>query len=322
MKILFLALISLSLFASDVLTNYRLNGIESIEKHMDLELTSKVYWNDHLSKSDNTFGYIESYKNILTCNKDLSTLALYTKDTNNTYALKKKYNAFTGKEKGDKIKEGDLKTPIGVYNITKKLTKENKLNSFYGPLAFVTSYPNEYDKYRGKNGHGIWIHGLPTEQERDEFTQGCIAIDNPSIETLSENIDVHNTLLIINSDEVKQDVSREVLTSVLSELYSWRYSWLYDDIDAYLNFYSKDFIRFDGMDFDKFKTYKTRVFKKIEKKTIIFKDINVVPYPDTNNIYQITFYEYYKSDTFEFSGEKTLIVRLDKSNKMKILTEK
>lgn len=322
MKIVFLVLISISVFASDLLTNYRINGIDNIEKHMDLELTSKVYWNGLLKRSDNTFGYIESYKNILTCNKDLSNLALYSKDDNNTYRLKKEYSAFTGKEKGDKVKEGDLKTPVGVYKITKKLTKENKLNSFYGPLAFVTSYPNEYDKYRGKNGHGIWIHGLPTEQERDEFTQGCIAIDNPSIEVLDKHIDVENTLLIINSDEVKQNISREILTSILSELYSWRYSWLYDDIDAYLNFYAKEFVRFDGMNLERFKKYKTRVFKKIEKKTIIFRDINIVPYPDTKDIYQITFYEHYKSDTFEFNGDKTLIVRLDESNKMKILTEK
>jgi len=322
MKIILLALISISIFASDLLTNYRLNGINNIEKHMDLELTSKVYWSQYLKDIDNTFGYIESYKNILTCNKDLSNLALYTKDDNNTYKLRKTYSAFTGKTKGDKVKEGDLKTPIGVYKITKKLTKENKLNPFYGPLAFVTSYPNEYDRYRGKNGYGIWIHGVPTEQTRDKFTQGCIAIDNSSMEVLDKNMNIQDTLLIIDNDEVKQNISKEILTAVLSELYSWRYSWLYNDIDAYINFYADEFVRFDGMNFDRFKKYKTRVFKKIEKKTIIFKDINVVPYPDTKDIYQITFYEYYKSDTFEFSGDKTLIIRLDESNKIKILTEK
>ncbi|CAI6147276.1 MAG: hypothetical protein SPLUMA1_SPLUMAMAG1_01934 [uncultured Sulfurimonas sp.] len=58
----------------------------------------------------------------------------------------------------DKIREGDLRTPIGVYKLVKKLSK---VDSFYGPLAFATSYPNSYDKYLGKNGSGIWIHGLP-----------------------------------------------------------------------------------------------------------------------------------------------------------------
>jgi murein L,D-transpeptidase YafK len=323
MKLLFLILISLSLYASsDTLTNYRINGIQEIEKQMDLELTKKEYWDAYIKDVDTTFGYIESYQNILTCNKEKSTLNLYIKDTNSSYNFEKEYGAFTGKVKGDKIKEGDLKTPIGIYKITKKLSRENKLDSFYGPIAFVTSYPNTYDKYRGKNGHGIWIHGLPTEQERDEFTKGCIAIDNSNIECLDKRIDVDGTLIIINSNEVKKDISKETLASILSQLYSWRYSWLYDDINGYLNFYANDFIRFDGMNFERFKKYKTRVFKKIEKKTIIFNNISVIPYPNSDQIYQITFKEFYKSDTFKFTGDKTLIVKIDNDNNMKILTEK
>jgi len=323
MKLLFLILISLSLYSSsDTLTNYRMNGIEDIQKQMDLELTKKEYWDAYIEDVDTTFGYIESYQNILTCNKEKSTLNLYIKDTNSSYNFEKEYAAFTGKVKGDKIKEGDLKTPIGIYKITKKLSRENKLDSFYGPIAFVTSYPNTYDKYRGKNGHGIWIHGLPTEQERDEFTKGCIAIDNSNIECLDKRIDVDGTLIIINSNEVKKDISKETLASILSQLYSWRYSWLYDDIDGYLNFYANNFIRFDGMNFERFKKYKTRVFKKIEKKTIIFNNISVIPYPNSEDIYQITFKEFYKSDTFKFTGDKTLIVKIDNDNNMKILTEK
>lgn len=322
MKIVFLLLVTLSLYSNDVLTDYRMNGINSIEKQMDFDLTKAQYWSEHIKDIDTTFGYLESNPNILTCNKENSTLNLYVKDTNNTYGFQNEYSAFTGKIKGDKVKEGDLKTPVGIYQITKKLTKENKLDSFYGPLAFVTSYPNTYDKYRGKNGHGIWIHGLPTEQKRDEFTKGCIAINNSNIEGLNEIIDIDNTLLIINTDEVKKGISKETLATLLSQLYSWRYSWLFDDIDGYLTFYSSDFVRSDGMKFDRFKKYKTRVFKKIEKKTIIFNSINVIPYPNTDNIYQITFKELYKSDTFKFSGDKTLVVKLDETNSMKILTEK
>ena len=76
------------------------------------------------------------------------------------------------------------------------------------------------------------------------------------------------------------------------------------------------------MDIKAFKNYKTRVFKKIERKSIIFNDINILPYPNGDNIFQITFKEFYKSDTFEFIGNKTLIVTVDKNNKIKILTEK
>ena len=104
-------------------------------------------------------------------------------------------------------------------------------------------------------------------------------------------------------------------------MYSWRYSWLVDDINAYLNFYSDEFVRFDGMSFDRFKKYKTRIFKKIEKKTIVFNNINVVPYPNAKDIYQITFKELYKSDTYRFTGDKTLVVQISDNNQMKIITE-
>ncbi len=314
--LLFILLSSLN--ANNILTDYRINGIYNIQKHMDNELTKVEYWNLQLKDLDTRFGYIESYSNILTCDKSTSTLTLYIKDNNESYRLQKQYNAYTGKVEGDKIKEGDLKTPVGIYDITKKISK---LDSFYGPLAFVTSYPNAYDKYRGKNGSGIWIHGLPTEQERDEYTKGCIAIDNTSIECLDRNIEIDKTLLIIKKEETKEEIKKEVLSSILSELYSWRYSWIYNDIESYLNYYSPEFIRYDGMSYERFLKYKERIFKKQERKEIIFNNVNVLPYPDSSNIYKISFKEQYKSKSFEFIGDKVLVVKYENS-KIKIITER
>ena len=307
-----------SLSANNILTDYRMNGIYNVQKYMDNELTKVEYWNSQLKDLDTRFGYIESYSNILTCDKSNSTLTLYIKDNNESYRLQKQYNAYTGKVDGDKVKEGDFKTPVGIYNITKKISK---LDSFYGPLAFVTSYPNAYDKYRGKDGSGIWIHGLPTEQERDEYTKGCIAIDNPSIECLDRHIEIDKTLLIIKKEESKDAIDKKALSSILSKLYSWRYSWIYNDIKSYLNYYSPDFVRYDGMSYKRFLKYKERIFKKDEKKEIIFNNVNVLPYPNSSNIYKISFKERYRSKSFEFTGDKVLIVKYD-NNEIKIITEK
>ena len=307
-----------SLNANNILTDYRMNGIYNVQKHMDNELTKIEYWNIQLKDLDTRFGYIESYSNILTCDKSSSTLTLYIKDNNESYKLQKQYNAYTGKVNGDKLKEGDLKTPVGIYDITKKISK---LDSFYGPLAFVTSYPNAYDKYRGKNGSGIWIHGLPTEQERDEYTRGCIAIDNPSIECLDRNIEIDKTLLIIKNEESKEEINKETLSSILSELYRWRYSWIYNDIESYLNYYSPEFVRYDGMSYKRFLKYKERIFKKEEKKEIIFNNVNILPYPNSSNIYKISFKEKYRSKSFEFIGDKVLVVKYENST-IKIITER
>lgn len=320
-KLSFLFLLfTASLHAVSVLTEYRKNGIESIEKKLDLELTKKKYWTKYLEKEDNRFGYLEKYSNVLSCNKKKATLDLYTKNSHGKFYLKNKNSAYTGKNSGDKKTEGDLKTPVGIYKLVKK--KDNNLDPFYGPLALVTSYPNTYDKYLGKTGHGIWIHGVPENQKRDSFTKGCIAIQNKNLKNIAKETKLHNTLLIINENSSGQRVDRETLAILLSQLYTWRYAWLYNKTQLYLKFYDKSFVRSDGMKFANFKKYKARIFKKSGKKTILFQDINVLAYPNNKNLYQIMFKEYYKSNYFEFSGSKILVVKFLKNKKFKILTEK
>lgn len=308
-----------SLYATSIITEYRKNGIGNIEKQMDLELTNITYWLQTLQDIDTSFGYIESYNSILTCDKENSTLKLHQLNKKKKFTLAQEYSAYTGEVKGDKQREGDLKTPLGIYDITKKISK---LDSFYGPLAFVSSYPNTFDKYQGKSGSGIWIHGLPTEQKRDDYTKGCIAINNDNIIYLDKKIDIDSTLLIINPTDEIQRTSKEKLSKLLAGLYAWRYSWIYNDTKKYLSFYSQDFIRHDGMNYNNFAKYKTRIFAKDEKKKIIFSNINILPYPNTTDTFQITFKEFYTSDSFTFEGNKVLMVKIDKDNHFYIFTEK
>ncbi|MBD3795947.1 MAG: hypothetical protein IE881_08490, partial [Epsilonproteobacteria bacterium] len=125
----------------------------------------------------------------------------------------------------------------------------------------------------------------------------------------------------IDEAGVKTNIDKNTLSTILSQLYKWRYAWIYNDLETYLNFYDQNFKRFDGMEFERFKQYKTRIFAKNEDKTIIFTNINVLPYPETDNLYKITFKENYQSASFSFTGDKTLIVKLYE-NKISILTEK
>jgi murein L,D-transpeptidase YafK len=80
-------------------------------------------------------------------------------------------------------------------------------------------------------------------------------------------------------------------------------------------------MRVDGMNFNRFKAYKTRIFNKKETKEIIFNEINVIPYPNGGNLYKISFKEQYKSNSFTFTGDKVLMVKII-DNSMKIITEK
>ena len=309
-----------SLLANDSLLDiYQKEGISAIENIFDTELASKTYWTKKLKDTDTRFGYFEAVNYILACNKGNASLKLYTKDNNNSFALNQNFSAFVGKQTGDKQKEGDLRTPIGVYRLIKKL---DHVDSFYGPLAFVTSYPNTYDKIQGKNGSGIWVHGLPLNQARDDFTKGCIAINNSNLEQLEEQISLTEALVYID-DHTYPEVQKDGLTTLLSQLYIWKKAWKENNITEYLSFYDQEFKRTDGLNIEKFKQYKERVFLKDETKQIIFSNINISPYPMANkkNVYLISFNEKYRSSSYQFDGEKELYVQLQ-NDKFTILAEK
>ncbi len=103
----------------------------------------------------------------------------------------KSYRISLGKDPiGHKIKEGDKKTPEGIYYI-----ESRKPDSKYY-RALKISYPNEQDRVRAAElgvspGGLIMIHGLPKELEsvgrlhrRLDWTDGCIAVTNEEMDEL------------------------------------------------------------------------------------------------------------------------------------------
>ncbi|VAW37086.1 hypothetical protein MNBD_DELTA03-1417, partial [hydrothermal vent metagenome] len=61
------------------------------------------------------------------------------------------YTAATGENSGPKVVEGDKKTPVGIYFITKKYI-DKKLTVF-GTKAFHLNYPNVFDRLEKRDGH-------------------------------------------------------------------------------------------------------------------------------------------------------------------------
>lgn len=303
-----------SLFSADIMIFYKSGGAKAYDKLM----ASPTYWNDLLRAHDLRFGYFDKTVSLLACFKDKGTLELYAPDAQKRFSLKKRYPALTGKYQGDKATEGDHRTPIGIYTLTEK---KNKVDPFYGPMAFVTSYPNLYDRIRGKNGHGIWIHGVPMNGTREAFTKGCIAINNTDLVNLDQNINPSKTLLIIDA-KAKKSPETSAYSSILAALYGWKYAWTYNDLDSYLSFYDPSFKRYDGMGYEPFKLYKQRVFAKEETKTITFENITILPYPgERRNLFMVTFDEIYVSDNHRFEGEKSMLVSFNDDKTVSILTE-
>lgn len=300
-----------------LLNSYRKGDINSIKDKLEQHLLDKNYWIYTLKDKNTDFGYYESIKYLFLATKHNEVLKLLNLDTGEVSSS----NAIFGANKNDKMLQGDLATPIGVYDLLHKLTK---LDQYYGPLAFTTSYPNLYDKLSKKTGYGIWIHGLPLSGDREKNTKGCIAIDNTLLKKY-ESIINHNKSLLITSPIDFTPVSKDVLANILTSLFVWRNAWINNDFDTYISFYGNDFKRFDGMQINDFRKFKKRIFDKKEIKVINFSDINISPYPNLQgkNIFRITFLEDYKSldSGYKFKGVKELYVAII-NNKMDIFIEK
>ena len=316
-KFLIFLLATLS-FAS-IIDTYRFEGINPVINKLEKTLQSKKYWQKSIKDLNVTYGYYENNSFILLCNKTSKNLTVLKYKNGNLSKIMEFDNLIVGKQ-GQKETEGDLKTPIGVYSLKYKIIPKN---TFYGPLAFVTSYPNLYDKLNNRDGHGIWIHGRPLDGKRADLSKGCIVLKNRDLIKLANTIDYQHTILQIYQTPLF--AKKEDISSILSMIYKWRFAWERSDFNNYIHFYDKDFKRPNGDNLKKFAEYKKRVFniRKHQKINIYFKDITIVPYQNFKDmkIYRISFYEEYYAPNFTFKGDKEIFVR-KRGNNFKIFIEK
>ncbi|NPA55083.1 MAG: L,D-transpeptidase family protein [Epsilonproteobacteria bacterium] len=307
-KLFFLLLVTYLWGDYTILDRYRM-GYEYI-KQMDMSLYSDTYINHLLQNKDVTFGYFDNPTNIIVCYKKDRIVDVY--NLNSKLTLKHQFkNILIGKNAGDKWQEGDGKTPIGVYILKHKLN-DNEIDDFYGPLAYPTNYPNLYDSYLGKSGHGIWIHGFPKSNPNRKFdTKGCIALPNNELIKFSKLINYKNAILIINTQKLPQ-TNKQQIGTILKELFKWRFAWKYNQLDKYLSFYDKDnFKKENRYNFDEFAKMKKRIFMAQKNKEIKFRNIKIIPYPHTqDNIFKVSFDEIFKANNYNFKGNKTLYLRL------------
>ena len=315
--VVFVVLVSF-LNAKNIIDIYRFKGIKSVQKALDKDLKSQKFWENYLKDYNTSCGYFEDEKYLIKSDKELKKMDVFH-ITNGKVKKLATYNIIVGKN-GEKKREGDLVTPVGVYKI---LLHFKPLNTFYGPIAFVLSYPNLYDKLQGRDGHGIWIHGYPIDDEsRPNRTKGCLVLKNDQLLDLNSTIKPYKTYVAI-SEKHFESAKRSNIAKILAFLYDWRDSWAKSDIDRYLSFYSKDFKRFDGKSFEAFAAMKRRIFAKKGDKSIVFEKISILPYPNISGkkLYRIDFYEKYSTKGYKFNGNKELYVE-NNGGKIEILAEK
>ena len=161
------------------------------------------------------------------------------------------YYISIGKNGIDKFREGDNKTPLGIYHVTGRLSRE-KLNSTYGKLAeqygigaLPISYPNEWDRREGRNGYGIWLHGVPfdTYSRPPRASNGCVALTNEDFTTISRDVQIGLTTVIIANgvDWVAPGANQAMRRELMQRVENWRRDWENRDTEQYLAHYAGNF---------------------------------------------------------------------------------
>lgn len=145
-----------------------------------------------------------------------------------------------------KAREGDGRTPLGVYFIQKNLSGET-LPDLFGVGALTLNYPNAVDVMHKRTGSGIWLHGTPSAQysRAPQATDGCVVLSNPEMARLLglgalrlTPVLIARELQWLPADQPAAD--REAL---LARLQSWNQARLQDDDALLRSHYSERFER-------------------------------------------------------------------------------
>lgn len=240
------------------------------------------------------------YAHAIVVDTTKSRLYLYRND-NGVPRYIADYYVTVGKNGTGKQKEGDKRTPLGIYFAGKQL--QRKLPDLYGTAAFPLNYPNEWDKHQGKNGHGIWLHGTPgdTYSRPPRASDGCVVLSNPDLEALRSILKNGNTPVIIagGTQLASEAELTEQKESLLREIASWRQAWESQDTERYLDFYSKDFFTKER-DFKRWAEEKRRVQARKVPAEITLSNISMFRYPsDEKSMVVVNYEQEYKSNNLD-----------------------
>jgi murein L,D-transpeptidase YafK len=209
-----------------------------------------------------------------------------------------------GKNGVEKTREGDQKTPIGVYTV---LSAKERLPDFYGTLAFPINYPNDWDKRNGRNGHGIWLHGTPSETySRAPFaTDGCIVLTNDDLKRLTRFVDVGRTPVVIGQAVQWQsprqwDTQREEFLAAFSQ---WKSDWESLDTNRYFSHYGAQFSS-DGKDRAAWIAYKRKVNAGKTWVKVGVSQVSLFAYPGNDPMMMVSFEQDYRSSNLSTRTQK------------------
>jgi murein L,D-transpeptidase YafK len=207
------------------------------------------------------------------------------------------YYITVGRNGTNKLREGDKRTPLGVYHVTSRLPRD-RLDAFYGAGAFPISYPNELDVREGRNGHGIWLHGTPrdTYSRPPRASDGCVVLANEDLDALARRVQIGVTPVIIaeRMDWVLAPAAQALRAGLTQHLERWRHDWESRNSEPYLQHYSRSFAA-AGTNLAEWSAQKRRVNASKEWIKVRLSDTSMFLYPGRDDLAVVSFLQDYSS---------------------------
>lgn len=255
----------------------------------------------------------------LTVDKSRSQAELKTLPENGQPSkMLRSFKIATGKVDGDKERQGDNKTPEGIYFTTGTIPSSQLAPQKYGPLAIPLNFPNPMDQAIGKTGYGIWLHGVGDRRIEDaRVTEGCVAFQNSEITSLTRWLQPKQGVVVIARESSVVNRPEDV-QGVFEVAKGWVDAWQNRDIERYISYYSKEFDS-QGKDVDQYEAYKRSVFKSYKTMVVKMLDMRVVTHAKYSIVMMNQFFS--GDNRFKSDGRKMIYLKKEQDGSWKIVRE-
>lgn len=282
---------------SDILNDLRDEARRRFNRHSDLPLDSSV--------PSSFLELAPEQKHAIAVDIGRSRLYLF-ENRDGHPVLVADYYAAGGKQGAGKQREGDQRTPVGVYFISSRLDSE-ELPDLYGAGALPINYPNAWDQRMGRTGHGIWLHGVPsgTYSRSPRSSDGCVTLANSDFVQLDGRIDVGTTPVVIGQsiDWSNGEAIRVASGELYGAIDEWRRDWERLDMARYASHYSRSFSS-NGMGYDEWIADKTRINKSKSYVEIGISELSMLRDPSDPRLAVVSFVQDYKSNNYTGEARK------------------
>lgn len=233
----------------------------------------------------------DDQKHVLVIDANRSRMYMY-ENRNGQLKYLADYYFTQGKLGVEKTKEGDQKTPLGVYYITSHLPG-SKLIDFYGSGALPINYPNEWDKVNGRSGKGIWLHGTPSDNfsRPPMASDGCLVLTNPDLQKISALIEIGKTPVVISEhvDFVTPEKWQEDRNLATQLITNWRKDVESKNNQRWLSNYSSNFKNAQNDSLPVWFEKQQSMFIGSTDLTLTLSDVTVFTYPGKEKMLVSTF---------------------------------